>query len=58
VLPDNDGVVIQIGNIGTTNTLWVLLHDHPSEMRVEETLPNGVWVLVGIGVSVVGSVIS
>jgi hypothetical protein len=58
VLPDNDRVVIQIGDIGTTNALWVLLHDHPSEMRVKETLSNGVWILVGIGVSVVCSVIS
>lgn len=40
VLPDNDWVIVQIRDIGTANTLWVLLHDHPSEMRVEETLSD------------------
>lgn len=58
VLPDNDRVIVKIGNIGTANSLWVLLHDHPSDVRVEETLSNGVWVLVGVGISVMGSVIS
>lgn len=58
VLPDNDWVIVQVGNVGTADTLWVLLQDHPSEMRVDESLSNGIWVLVGIGVSVVSSVIS
>ena len=58
VLPDNDGVVIQIGDIGTTDALWILLHYHPSNMRVNETLSDRVGVLVGIGVSVMSSVIS
>jgi hypothetical protein len=58
VLPDNDWVVIQIRDIGTANAFWVLLHDHPSEVRVEEALANGVWVLVGISVTVMSSVIS
>lgn len=58
MLPDNDGVVVQIGDVGSTNTLWVLLHDHPSDVRVEKTLSNGVWVLVGVGVSVMCPVIS
>jgi hypothetical protein len=58
MLPDNDGVIVQIGDISTTNALWVLLHDHPSDVRVEKALPNGVWVLVGVGVSVMCSVIS
>jgi len=58
MLPDNDGVIVQIGDVGTADTLWVLLHDHPSDMRVQKTLPDGVWVLVGVGVSVVSTVIS
>ena len=58
MLPDDDGIIVQIGDIGTANTLWVLLHEHPSEVRVEKSLSNRVWVLVGIGVSVVGSVVS
>lgn len=58
VLPDDNRVIVQVGDIGTANSLWVLLHDHPSDMRVEKALANGVWVLVGIGVSVVSAVIS
>jgi len=58
MLPDNDGVIVQIGDVGSTNALWVLLHDHPSDVRVEKTLSNGVWVLVGVGVSVMCPVIS
>lgn len=38
VLPNNDWVIVQVGDVGTANTLWVLLHDHPSEVRVYETL--------------------
>ena len=58
MLPDNDWVVIQIGDIGTANSFRVLLHDHPSDVRVEETLSNRVGILVGVGISVMGSVIS
>jgi hypothetical protein len=58
VLPDDNWIIVQIGDVGTANSLWVLLHDHPSNVRVEETLSDRVWILVGIGVSVVGSVIS
>ena len=58
VLPDNDGIIVEVGDVGTADSLWVLLQQHPSEVRVDETLANGVWVLVGIGVTVVSSVIS
>jgi len=58
VLPDNDGVVVEIRDIGTADSLWVLLQKHPSEVRVNEPLANRVWVLVGIGVTVVCSVVS
>ncbi len=58
MLPNNDRVIVQVRDIGTTNALWVLLHDHPSDVGVEKTFSNGVWILVGVGVSVVCSVIS
>ena len=58
VLPDDNWIFIEVGDVGTADSLWVLLHDHPAKVRVEETLANGVWVLVGIGISVVGSVVS
>jgi hypothetical protein len=58
MLPDNDGIVVQVGDVSTANALWVLLHDHPADVRIEKTFADRVWVLVGIGVSVVSSVIS
>lgn len=58
VLPDHDGVVVQVGDVGTADTLGVLLHDHPSEVGVEQALSDGVGVLVGIGVAVVGTMVA
>lgn len=34
VLPDNHRVPVEIGDIGATNALRVLFHDHPAKMRV------------------------
>jgi len=56
VLPDDDWVLVQIRDVGSANSLGVLLHDHPAEVRVPETLANGVRVLFGIGVTVVSTV--
>jgi hypothetical protein len=58
VLPDDDGVVVQVRDVGTADALGVLLHDHPAEVRVEQALPDGVGVLVGVGVAVVGTMVS
>lgn len=58
VLPDNNGVVVEVSDIGTANALGVLLHDHPSQVRVQETLANRVGVLLGIGVTVVSTVVA
>lgn len=55
MLPDDNGILVQVGDVGAANALGVLLHDHPSEMRVEETLANGVRVLVGIGVAMMAA---
>lgn len=58
VLPDNDRVLVQVGDVGAADALGVLLHDHPAEMAVEKSLANAVWVLVGVGVAVVGTVVA
>ena len=58
MLPDHYRVLVKIGDIGTTNSLRVLLHDHPAEVRVEQALADGVRVLVGIGVAVMGTMVS
>lgn len=55
MLPDDDGILIEIGNIGAANVLGVLLHDHPANVGVEEAFANRVRVLVGIGVAVMGT---
>ena len=57
VLPDNNGILVEIGDVSTTNSLGVLLHDHPAQVGVEETLADGVGILLGVGITVMGSVI-
>ena len=57
VLENDDGVLVEIGDVGTADSLGVLLHDHPADVGVEETLADRVGILVGIGVSVVSTVI-
>jgi hypothetical protein len=56
VLPDDNGILVEIGNVGSALLLGVLLENHPSHVGVHETLADGVGVLLGIGVSVVNSV--
>ena len=56
VLPDDNGVLVEIGDVGSALALRVLLEDHPADVGIEETLANGVGVLLSIGVTVVSSV--
>lgn len=58
VLPDDNGVLVQVGNIGSANSLGVLLHNHPSQMRVHKTLAYTVRVLFGVGITMVSPVVS
>ena len=58
VLPDDNGIVVEIGDVGAANSLGVLLHEHPAEVRVEQALADAVGILVGVGVAVMGTVIS
>lgn len=57
MLPYNDGVFVEVSDVGTTSVLGVLLENHPAKMRVEKTLADGVGVLDSVGVSVVSAVI-
>lgn len=52
VLPDDNGVLVQIGDVSATHALGVLLEDHPAKVRVPETLADGVGILLSIGVAV------
>jgi len=58
VLPDNNGILIEIGNVSTTDTFGILLHDHPANMRIQQAFTDAVWVLGGVGVAVVSAVIT
>lgn len=58
VLPHNDGVLVKIRDISTADALGVLLHDHPAQVGVEQTLADGIGVLVGIGVTVVSTMVA
>jgi hypothetical protein len=56
VLPNDDGILVQISDISTASTLRILLEHHPSQVRVQEALANGVGILLSVGVTVVSSV--
>lgn len=56
MLPNNNGVLIQIGNVRTADALRVLLHDQPADVRIDESLPNRVRVLDGVCVTMVCAV--
>jgi hypothetical protein len=40
VLPNDNGILVQIGNIGAALALRVLLEDHPTEVGVEKALAD------------------
>ena len=35
MLPANNSILVQVGDISPSNTLGILFHDHPTEVRVE-----------------------
>lgn len=45
VLPDNDRISIQIGNIRPSNLPRILLQYHPSQMRMEEAFQRAIRIL-------------
>lgn len=53
VLPDDDGILVQVGDIGPAFVLWVLVQNHPHKMRIPEALHDAVWVLHCVGPSMV-----
>lgn len=52
VLPDDDRILVQVGNIGSALGLGVLLKDDPSDVGVEKTLADGIGILVCISIAV------
>ena len=40
MLPDNDWIFVEIRDISSANSLWVLLHDHPPKMGVEKAFAD------------------
>jgi hypothetical protein len=58
VLPYDNRVFVEIGNISTADTLGVLLHHHPPKVGIKQTLADRVRVLLGVGVAVVSPVVT
>lgn len=58
MLPNHDWIFIEIGDISSSDTLWVLIHEHPAEMRVEQSLSDAVRILVGISVTMMSAMVS
>ena len=56
MLPDNDRVLVKVGDIGSAQALGVLFKDHPPDVGVEKTFADGVGVLFGVGVPVMSTV--
>lgn len=58
MLPDDNRVFIEIRNISPPNSFWVLLHYHPAEVGVEESLADAIWVLVCVGITMMSTVVT
>jgi hypothetical protein len=56
VLEFDESILVQVGDVSAANAFGVLLHDHPSQVRVQETLADGVGVFFGVGVAVMSTV--
>lgn len=57
VLPDDNRILVQVGDVCSSNSLGVLLQNHPSQMRVHKTLADTIRVFVGIGITMMSPVI-
>ena len=58
VLPYDDWVFVQVADVSTADSLWVLPHQHPAKVAVEQSFPHGVGVFVSVGVAVMCAVIA
>lgn len=57
VLPNDNGILVQVGDVGSANSLGVLLHNHPSQMRVHKTFTDTIRVFLGVGITMVSPVV-
>lgn len=57
VLPNNNRILVQVGDVCSTDSFRVLLQNHPSQMRVHKTLADTIRVFIGIGITMVSPVI-
>lgn len=53
VLPDDDGILVEVGDISAADAAGVLLHDHPADVAVKEALADGIGILLGVGIAMV-----
>jgi hypothetical protein len=58
VLPSDNRVGVQVGDVNTAGLLGVVEENHPADVGVQKTLADRVRILVSIGESVVDTVTS
>ena len=58
VLPDHNRVFVEVADVGSADSLGILLHDHPANVTIQEPFANAVGVLLGVCVSVMSSVVA
>jgi hypothetical protein len=58
VLHADEGIRIEIRDIGTANTFGVLFEDHPTEMSVHQAFSDRVWIFLCVGVTMMSAMVS
>ena len=58
MLPHDDGVIVQVGDIRAATIFGDLIQHHPHEVRIPNSLSDAVWVFDGIGPSMMCPVLA
>lgn len=57
VLPDDNCILVEISDVSSAELLWVLLHDHPTDVGIVKAFADGVWIMMSISIPVVCTVV-
>lgn len=58
MLPNNDGILVQVADVYSSDSLWILFHDHPTEVGVEKAFSHRIRVFCRICISMMCPMIS
>lgn len=58
VLPNNNGVVVKIADINNCNISRIWFEDQPSNMSVQQSFVNRIWISVSVGVAMMCAMVS